>query len=224
MEATPQATQRKITLESMDLVHAQRPEVQVFNELLVQYYHGKPPRIRQVVPDNMVIVHEKEIRALSSFNLPLQTAQPFWMLEYVSKESRRKDYEESYDKYEKELKTPYYLVYYPDDLELTLYRHNRRRYVAVKPNEHGRFALSELEIEVALVGEWVRYWFRGELLPLPADLLRDLEHTRRLLGHERQRADEAVRLLEQERDKSASMAQELARLRAQLGLPAEPQS
>jgi len=31
MEATAQATQRKITLESLDLVHADRPDVQVFN-------------------------------------------------------------------------------------------------------------------------------------------------------------------------------------------------
>jgi len=33
MEATAQATQRKITLESLDLVQARRPEVRVFNEL-----------------------------------------------------------------------------------------------------------------------------------------------------------------------------------------------
>ena len=33
MEATAQAAQRKITLESLDLVHAIRPEVQIFNEL-----------------------------------------------------------------------------------------------------------------------------------------------------------------------------------------------
>ena len=37
MESTAQATQRKITLESLDLVQARRPDVQVFNELLVQY-------------------------------------------------------------------------------------------------------------------------------------------------------------------------------------------
>ena len=37
MEATPQATQREITVESLSLVHAARPEIQYFNELLVQY-------------------------------------------------------------------------------------------------------------------------------------------------------------------------------------------
>src|ERR1700722_716628 len=37
MEATAQATQRKVTLESLDLVQDRRPEIQVFNELLVQY-------------------------------------------------------------------------------------------------------------------------------------------------------------------------------------------
>jgi hypothetical protein len=36
MEAKPQATQRKITVESLALLHAQRPDVQYFNEMLVQ--------------------------------------------------------------------------------------------------------------------------------------------------------------------------------------------
>lgn len=210
MEATPQATQRKITLESLDLVHAQCPQVKVYNELLVQYYHGKPPVIRRVVPDNMVVLHDAEIRAVSSFNLPLQPVGPFWMLEYVSKESNRKDYEESFDKYEKELKVPYYLVFYPDNQELTLYRHNKRRYVTVKPNEHDRYAIPELELEMAILDGWVRYWFRGELLPLPAELLRDLENTRRLL--------------EQERRRRVALEEEVARLRAQLGLGREAQS
>src|SRR5262249_21006474 len=62
MEATAQATQRKITLESLDLVHARRPAVQIFNELLVQY-PGPGARIRQVVPDNMVVLWDEPIKA-----------------------------------------------------------------------------------------------------------------------------------------------------------------
>jgi hypothetical protein len=37
MEATGQSIQREITLESLALVRARRPEVQVFSELLVIY-------------------------------------------------------------------------------------------------------------------------------------------------------------------------------------------
>src|SRR5688572_7655358 len=37
MEATAQATQREITLASLALVRARRPDFHVFNELLVQY-------------------------------------------------------------------------------------------------------------------------------------------------------------------------------------------
>src|SRR5215472_3950220 len=71
MEATAQATQRKITLESLDLVHARRPAVQVFNELLVQYpLRGR--RIGQIVPDNMVVIHPQPIRADGNFDVPLQ--------------------------------------------------------------------------------------------------------------------------------------------------------
>ena len=37
MESTPQATQREITLESLALLKARRPDAHVFNELLVQF-------------------------------------------------------------------------------------------------------------------------------------------------------------------------------------------
>jgi Uma2 family endonuclease len=227
MEATDQATQREITLESLALVHAQRPEVQVFNELLVQYPRRRPRGTKgQVVPDNMVVLHHEAIRARGSFNLPLQPVGPFWVLEYVSKHNKRKDYEDNFKKYEKELKVPYYLVFYPDNQELTLYRHNGRKYVSVKPNEQERYPIPELELELALLDGWVRYWFRGELLPLPADLQRQLNETRRLLQQQTQRADllqQRTDLLQQqvdrEREARQALEDEITRLRAQHGLP-----
>ena len=59
-----------------------------------------------------------------------------------------------------------------------LFRMKDDRYSAVPPNAAGRRAIPELELEVALLDGWVRYWFRGELLPLPGDLLRQLNATR----------------------------------------------
>jgi hypothetical protein len=61
MEAPPQATQRIITLESLDQVTASRPKVQVFNELLVQYPRPGRDKPGKVVPDNMVVLSTKEI-------------------------------------------------------------------------------------------------------------------------------------------------------------------
>src|SRR6516164_7636801 len=90
MEATSQATQRKITLESLDLVRARRPEVQLFNELLVQYPYRGRRKPRQVVPDNMVVLCDTPIKAEGSFDVPLQPARPFWTLEYVSRHNKRK--------------------------------------------------------------------------------------------------------------------------------------
>lgn len=109
MEATPQATQREITLESIALVRAQRRDVHLFNELLVQYPlpHSKSKRkIGQVVPDNMIVVYDGQINAVGSYDIPLQPAGPFMMLD-VSKSSVRKDYDENMHKYEHDLKVPY---------------------------------------------------------------------------------------------------------------------
>jgi Uma2 family endonuclease len=119
MEAVPQATQRKITVVSMDLVRVHLPGVQTFSELLIQFPFGRKKVIRQVVPDNFVIDHPEPIRADGSYDLPFQPAHPLLVLEYVSKNSRRKDYEKNHRRYERELKVPYYMVFYPEIQELT---------------------------------------------------------------------------------------------------------
>jgi len=176
MEATDHSHQRKITLESFDVIHIARPDIQCFNELLVQYPR-KGKKLGQVVPDNFIVIHKEPIQAAGSFNMPLQPVGPFLVLEYVSKHSKRKDYDDNYEKYEKELKVPYYLLFYPDGEELTLFHTGPRRYVSVPPNEAGRFAIPELDLEAGLLGGWVRYWFRGELVPLPGDLVVRLAST-----------------------------------------------
>jgi Uma2 family endonuclease len=208
MEAIPQAKQREITLESLALVQARRPEVHVFNELLVQYPRPRRRQFGQVVPDNMVVLSDQKIRADSSFNVPLEPAPPFWTLEYVSKNNKRKDYEDSFRKYERDLKVPYYLVFYPDTQDLTLYHHNGRRYVSVKPNENDRYEIPELDLEMQILDGWVRFWYQGRLLPLPADLDRELNEAKRQAADEKRRADELQRQVE-------ALQQELTRLREQ---------
>jgi Uma2 family endonuclease len=216
MEATAQATQREITLESLALVQGRRPQVQVFNELLMQYPRPGHKKPGQIVPDNMVIVCEKPIKADGSYDVILQPAAPFWVLEYVSKHSKRKDYEESSQKYERDLKTPYYLLFYPDNRELTLYHLKGRKYASVKPNARDRYTLPELALEMAILDGWVRYWYEGELLPLPAEMQRELDAARRQIEEQRRRAEKAEQRFEQEHEGRLALERELEQLRRQL--------
>jgi hypothetical protein len=163
--------------------------------------------------------------------VPLEAARPFWVLEYVSRSNERKDYEDSFRKYERGLKVPYYLVFYPDEGELTLFRHNKRKYVTVRPNEHERYAIPDLELELALLGGWVRYWYQGELLPLPADLQRQLDEARRQAEEAQRQAEEARGQAEEARQQAVeakrradelqqrleAAERELARLRSRAG-------
>jgi hypothetical protein len=213
MEAPAQATQRKITLESLDLVHARCPDVQVFNELLVQYPRRGEPHIGQVVPDNVIVVWAELIQSSGSYDLPFQPVGPFCMLEYVSKHNKRKDYEDNMHKYERELKVPYYLLFYPDARELTLFHLRGRRYRSVKPSDSGRLTIEELDLEVALLDDWVRYWFRSELLPLPADLQRDLDVARRQLRRMTRRVAEQTRRAEAAEEEVQRLREELERVR-----------
>jgi Uma2 family endonuclease len=215
MEATPQGTQRAITLESLALVHARRPDVQVFNELLVQYPQPRHRRPKQVVPDNLVVVWPEPLDPRGSYDVPLQPTGPFWVLEYVSRASKRKDYKDSFRKYEKELKVPYCLLFHPEQQDLRLYRHTGRKYELVPANEHERHPIPPLELEVALRDGWVRFWFRGKLLPLPAELQRDLDRTRRQLR-------QARRELEKEREARLALEREVEQLRSRQSPPPTP--
>jgi Uma2 family endonuclease len=216
MEAIGQGRQREITLESLALLKARRRDVQVFNELLVQYPVPGQRKPGQVVPDNMVVLSDKPVRAESSFNLPLDDASPFWVLDYVSRNNKRKDYEDNFDKYEKDLKVPYYLRFYPEDQELTLYHYSGKKYVSVKRNEHGRYAIPELELEAGLLEGWVRFWYQGELLPLPADLQQRLEETKREAEQAKRRAEEETRRADEAARRAAEERQRADELQRQL--------
>ena len=92
--------------------------------------------------------------------------------------------------YERAMKVPYYLLFDPRTQTLTLHHHNGKKYVALKANAEGRLELPELDLEIAILDGWVRYWFKGKLLPLPADLAKDLaEMTQRAETAEREVAD-----------------------------------
>jgi hypothetical protein len=93
-------------------------------------------------------------------------------------------------RYERDLKVPYYLLFDYEKQTVTLYHHKNRRYVPVKPNEHGRLAVTELELELAILDGWVRFWYKGKLLPLPAEMQSELDAmTRRAETAEREAAE-----------------------------------
>jgi hypothetical protein len=112
---------------------------------------------------------------------------------------------------------PYYLIFYPDNQEFTLYHLENDKYVSVKPNERSRYAIPELELELALVDGWIRYWWRGEMLPLPAQLQDALDEAIRRAKQEKHRADEAEKREAAKEQTIRSLQEELARLRAQTG-------
>ena len=114
-------------------------------------------------------------------------------MEYVSNSSKRKDYGESMKKYEHELKVPYYLLFYPDNQELSLFRHDGAKYVTVLPDEAGLHAVPELEMAVSLTGRLGAVLVPGEMLPLPGELLRRLDRANQEAARQRRRADEAER-------------------------------
>ena len=225
MEALFTGKQRTITLSSLYIVRVRRPEVQVLNEALVQYPINA--HLGQVVPDNMVVLSEEELTGGGSYKLPFEPAPPFMTMEYVSPSNQRKDYEDNYHKYEHELRVPYYLLFYPEKQDLRLHRHNGVAYERVAPNAAGRLDVPELDLEVGLLDGWLRYWYQGELIPLPSDLQKQIDELQGQVDHllkktraaeqraqrQRRRAEQEKQRAEQEKQRADTAEAELARLR-----------
>jgi Uma2 family endonuclease len=200
MEATPHAAQREITVESFAVLKVRRPDVQMCNELLVQCPINA--HVVQVCPDNMVLLREEPLEAMGSFNTPFEPGQIFWVLEYVSPSNKRKDYEDNFRKYQDDLKVPYYLIFDPEVRDLRLYHHNGVAYEAVAPNAAGRLPVPKLEVEVGLRDGWARFWYRGKLLPLPADLQHQLDDLKARLKRSAREAGQARRLAQREKERA----------------------
>jgi hypothetical protein len=173
IDPVSQGVSRHITLASFSLIHALRPDVQCFNELLIEYPRADGTRGR-IVPSNFVVVHPTMIEAYDVYDLVRQPAAPLLVIEYIT-DYRRPEFLRNVEQYERELRVPYYLRVYPHDERVELFRPAAGRYTTVPLNAAYRVAIPELELEVAVFNGWVRYWFQGELLPLPGELLRQCE-------------------------------------------------
>lgn len=208
MEATVQSRQREITLASFALIKQQRNNFSYFSELLVQYFFEG--NLRQVCPDNFVVLanlsEEKRGSYIADEEPPI-----FWTLEYVSGNRRRKDWVENRQRYQDEMKVPYYLIADPERDEFVLLKLNGT-YTEAPTNDAGRFLIPELELEVGVIDGWVRYWYQGELLQLPGELLSQLEETRRRARQQQRELRKKDRQLRQ-RDDQLRQSQDQLRQR-----------
>ena len=149
----------------------------------------------------------------------------YFVLEYVSAGNQRKDYVDNMTRYGRDLQVPYYMLFEPQKLRLTLYKlgTKTRKFRELRPNAAGRLAIPELDIEMALVDVWVRFWFRGKLLPLPGEMAVELDESKketRKAHRDTRVAEEAARAAEEtaqrEREAREIAESEVTKLRAEL--------
>jgi Uma2 family endonuclease len=220
MESTDQHTQSKITDASLDLVTRRWPEFQCLGELLIQYMHED--RIRKIVPDHLVLLSGVTIDKRRSLNLPYEDVRLIVVMEYVSDVNPKKDYRDSFVRYEQQLRVPYYLTFQPVEQDLRLHVHDGTAYVRAEPNDWGRLAIPELQLEAALLDGWTRFWFQGQLLPIPKEYDELMERQAMETRRQSERAVEAENRVEQEKQRADALAAELAQLRAQQQKPNGP--
>jgi hypothetical protein len=184
MEATPQATQREITLASLNELKSRFAGMGYFNELLVQKRYRDV--LERAVPDNMVVLGDPGTAYRGSYAIEYETCPVLLVLEYISRNDPEKDYDKNFEKYEGVFAFPYYLIFDPEVQSLLLYHLFDGRYVPVEETVRHRLPIAELDLEVALLDGWVRFWYRGELLPVPAELREQMARLREQMARLRQ--------------------------------------
>jgi hypothetical protein len=169
--APARARQREITAWSFAVIRGVRPDIQAFTALLIQFPQPGTDEPDQVRPDNVVVIHPEPIEPGVSFATPFEPCAPSLVLEYEPERAIP-------EVYERGLQAPCYFLFDPDGQEVTLSRLGGDGYTPVTPNPAGRLPIPELELEAGLLDGWVRFWFRGELVPLPGDVLRERDAER----------------------------------------------
>jgi hypothetical protein len=209
-----QGHSRKITLASFSLIREMRRDVQCFNELMIEYPTSATDITGRVVPNHFVVIHSEPIKAYATYDISRQPTRPVLAIEYVT-EYRRKEFEENAGTFERDLCIPYYLRVYPHDAKLTLFHLVDGRYCPVESNKAGRYAIPELELEAGLLEGWVRYWFRGEFVPLPGDLLRQVTAARSELAAAKTELTAERKAREAVKAELTQMREELAKAKKQ---------
>jgi Uma2 family endonuclease len=220
MESEVQFTQRAITQESLKALGRRRPQVQLrlFGELLVQQFHEG--NLVQVVPDTMVVLGNAPPGKRTSYE-PEEEPPLFLAIEYVSHSNPYGDYVGKRETYEEKLRVPWYLIYDPEaaPLVICLYHHDGQQYQIVRANSAERFPIPDLELEVGMVGEWMRFWYQGELLPLPEDLdaaLQAARNDKQSLQSELRQRDDQLNQLEHQLSVAVTLIRGLVENRARL--------
>jgi Uma2 family endonuclease len=200
MESTPHATQREVFLASLRVLKLRRPDVHYFSELLVQYPTGVgiAGEIGQVVPDNMIVLGKVPSRDRTNYPAALEPEPPFMVLEYVSPDKPEKDYRDSFAKYQNDLRPKYCVFFDPHKTDLRFYRHDGSRFERLELNDRGRIAVPEIECEFGVHDRWMRIWHRGQLLPLPDELIGEMEAQALLIEQQAGRIEQQAGQIERQ--------------------------
>ena len=189
MEPTSQATQREITLESLALVRARRPEVQVFNELLVQYPGRAARGLGRWCPTiwSSFTISRSRRRAAMTCHCSRSALSGCWNM--FRRGITRKDYDDNMRKYEARAEGSVLPAIRPRPARIDVVPAHRGSLSLGPPDADGRCAIPELDLSLGLRHSWLRFWYQGELLPLPADLQRALDAVKQQLAEMTGRAE-----------------------------------
>ena len=213
-KSVAESEQRHITNTSLDMLASKRSDVHVYGELLIQWRNEKG-KLRRVVPDNMIVLAEERPDVTMNFAIEVQKSRPFFVLEYVTETNKRKHHQKSYGKYEAELKVPYYTIFQLDDRKLSLLAYDKKqgKYQSLPPNQNGRYAIRELDLEVGLLDGWARFWWKGALLLTTTELHAEVVEARKQLEVRKRK----LTAIEDKDRLIAEMQAELERLRKSAG-------
>jgi hypothetical protein len=185
----------------------------------------EPPQRGSLAPDWFLVLDVPPLldgQFRRSYVLWQELEEPLIVLEFVSGDgSEERDRTPESGKfwiYERRIRPAYYGIYEVDPGRIEMYQRASRRFRRLPANEHGRYPIEEIGLELGLwrghflgvAVPWMRWWdAQGRLLPTGEE--RAAEERQRA-DQEHQRAEEEHRRAEEERQRAERLAARLREL------------
>lgn len=209
-------THRLLLIQTAEFLQQAFPEAYVSGNICLYYEEGNPEKM--ISPDNLLCLRQgpQKKRIYRGW---LPNHQLDLVIEFSSRKTKKKDYEEKKQIYEKILQVPYYLIFDPEKLTLDLFELKESGYEMVQSNDRGYWPMEGLKLQVGFRLPDALMFFDDQNYPILSKAEQaQLEANRERAAKEAEQAAKEAALLEVEKERATNEAlmKELAALKAQL--------
>ncbi|MBF0237543.1 MAG: Uma2 family endonuclease [SAR324 cluster bacterium] len=204
---------RDLLFKMVDLLRQAFPTAYVSGNICLYYEQGNPKKM--ISPDSLLCLSQSpgEKRVYLAWE---KNAQIDLVMEYSSFSTRKEDHFKKKKIYEELLKVPYYVIFDPHAVYLSVFELGPRGYQPLETNEQGRCLMSRLPLAIAIENSNSLRLFNAQGEPILSSAEKSLKQVHEAMQEKEQAVQEkkqAMQEKEQAMQEKKQAMQEQNRLR-----------